>query len=69
MDSIEIEAKTVEEAVRIALEKLKISRADVEVKVLSEEGKGLFGMEGAKPARVRVTLKKGLSWKNIDRQR
>ena len=28
------------------------------MKILSEEEKGLFGMEGARPAKVRVTLRK-----------
>ncbi len=58
MRSIEIEAKTPQEAIKIALKKLGVSRSEVEVKVLSEEDKGLFGMEGARLARVRVTIKK-----------
>ncbi|MCU0651371.1 MAG: Jag N-terminal domain-containing protein [Candidatus Omnitrophica bacterium] len=54
--SIEIEGKTVEEAVKIALQELKLPRDKVKIEVLSEEEKGLFGMPGAKPAKVRVTL-------------
>ena len=57
MRSIEVEAKTPQEAIKIALKKLGVPRNKVEVKVLSEEDKGLFGMEGARLARVRVTLK------------
>jgi len=56
--SIEIEGKTVEEAIKIALRELKLPRDKVRIEVLSEEEKGLFGMAGAKPAKVRVTLKK-----------
>lgn len=53
--SIEIEGKTVEEAVKKALKELKVSRNKVKIQVLSEEEKGLFGMPGAKPAKVRVS--------------
>ena len=54
---IEVEAKTVEEAIKKALDILKVAREDIEVSVLSEEKKGLFGMEGAKRAKIRVVLK------------
>ena len=53
--SIEIEGKSVEEAVKKALRELKVSREKVKIEVLSEEQKGLFGMPGARPAKVRVT--------------
>lgn len=56
--SIEVEGKTVEEAIQKALKELKLSRDKVKIKVLSEEEKGLFGMPGAKPAKVRVSLTK-----------
>lgn len=56
--SIEIEGKTAEEAIKIALQKLKLSRSQVEIEILAEEEKGLFGMPGVKPAKVRVTPKK-----------
>ena len=55
--SIEVEGGTVEEAIKRALDFLKVSREDVTVKVVCEEKKGLFGMEGAKPAKIKVTLK------------
>ena len=54
--SIEVEGKTVEEAIRNALKELKLPRNKVKIEVLSEEKKGLFGMPGAKPAKVRVSL-------------
>lgn len=53
--SVEVEGKTVEEAIRKALQTLKLPRNKVNIEVLSEEEKGLFGMPGAKPAKVRVT--------------
>jgi spoIIIJ-associated protein len=53
--SIEVEGKNVEEAVKKALKELKLPRHKVKIEVLSEEKKGLFGMPGAKPAKVRVS--------------
>ena len=56
--SIEVEGHTVEEAIKKAQELLNVSRENIVIKVVSEEQKGLFGMEGAKPAKIRVSLKK-----------
>lgn len=53
--SIEVQGKTVEEAIKKALKELKLSRDKVKIEILSEEEKGLFGMPGAKPAKVRVS--------------
>ncbi|MBN2097593.1 MAG: Jag N-terminal domain-containing protein [Candidatus Omnitrophica bacterium] len=58
MHSIEVEGRSSQEAIKIALKKLGVPRSKVEVEILSEEDRGLFGMVGARPARVRVTLKK-----------
>ena len=55
--SIEVEGSTVEESIKKALEFFKVSREEVIVKIVCEEKKGLFGMEGAKPAKIRVSLK------------
>ena len=55
---IEVEAKTTKEAIRIALERLKVKKEDVEIKILREENKGLFGMEGAELAKIKVIVKK-----------
>jgi spoIIIJ-associated protein len=57
--SIEIEGKTVEAAIKIALKKLNLSRNQVEIEILSDGEKGLFGMPGGKPAKVRVSQKIG----------
>jgi spoIIIJ-associated protein len=54
--SIEVEASTVEEAIKKALKQLKLPRSKVKIEVLSDEEKGLFGMPGAKPAKVRVSV-------------
>jgi len=54
--SLEIEGSTVEEAIKKALKDLKVPRDKVKIEVLCEEKKGLFGMSGAKPAKIRVTI-------------
>ena len=56
MESIEVEGKTVEEAIKKALEQLRAKRSEVQIKIVSEEARGLFGMAGAKPAKIRATL-------------
>jgi len=54
---IEAEGRTIEEAIKNALKELKMPREKVKIEVLSEEKRGLFGMPGAKPAKVRVAVK------------
>lgn len=48
--------KTVEEAVKKALQELNVTEENVEIEVLEEPTKGLLGI-GAKPALVRVSVK------------
>ena len=57
LNSIEVEGKSVEAAIKKALEILGVSRNKVDIQVVCEEKKGLFGMEGAKPAKIAVALK------------
>lgn len=57
MKSIEVEGKTIKEAIHVALHKLGVTRDKVTVKVLSEGHHGLFGMSGPKQTKVKVTLK------------
>ncbi|MDD3088144.1 MAG: Jag N-terminal domain-containing protein [Candidatus Omnitrophica bacterium] len=53
---VEVEGKTVEEAIEKALQELQLPRNRVKIESLSEEKKGLFGMPGAKPAKIRVSV-------------
>lgn len=55
--SIEVEGKTVKEAIKKALAELKLPRQCLKIEVLCEEEKGLFGMPGAKPAKIRASIK------------
>lgn len=54
MESIEISAKSEEEAVDLALAELGLSRSEVEVVVVKKGRGGLFGL-GSEEVRVRVT--------------
>ncbi|MCK5306458.1 MAG: Jag N-terminal domain-containing protein [Candidatus Omnitrophica bacterium] len=54
---IDVSGATVKDAIKKALKKLSVTRSQVEVKVLAEGNKGLFGMNGSRRAKVRVTLK------------
>lgn len=56
MRSIEVSARTVEEAVGEGLLKLGCSISDCRVDIIQEGAKGFFGMFGSKPAMVRLTL-------------
>ena len=53
MESLEISAKTVEEAIQRALEQLGVSREEVKVTVLKEGRHGILGL-GAEEARIRI---------------
>ncbi len=56
--SLEFEGRTVEEAVKKALKETKLKRNQIKIEVLCEEEKGLFGMPGAKMAKIRITAPK-----------
>lgn len=53
MESVEVSAKTVDEAIEIALEELGLKRSQVDIEVLTPGKPGLFGL-GGEQARVRV---------------
>ena len=55
MNTIEKTAKTVEDAIALALEELGAHRDEVEIEILDEGDKGFLGF-GKKEARVRVSL-------------
>ncbi len=53
METLEVSAKTVEEAIQSALEQLGLRREEVEITILNEGRSGVLGI-GAEEARVRV---------------
>jgi len=54
MESLEVSAKTVEEAIELSLEQLGLTREEVEVTVLKEGKSGFLGL-GTEEAMVKVT--------------
>ena len=54
---VEKSGKSVGEAIRLALEELQCDRQDVEMEVVAEPTKGIFGIFGSKDAKVRVWKK------------
>jgi len=56
MKTLLASGKTVEDAVRTGLARLGVTQDRVNVKVLEQPSKGLFGLIGAKEAKVELTL-------------
>lgn len=52
---IDIEAKTVEEAIEMGIRKLNLPREKIKIKILSEPQSGLFGMNGPSNAKIRIS--------------
>ncbi len=59
----DFEANTVEEAINLALDELGLPKESIKIQILTEGHRGLFGMEGVKKAKIRVSI---LSNKNPD---
>lgn len=57
MSTLEIEEKSVEDAIAVACEKLKLPREQLEIEILSKGSSGIFGIVGAKKAKIRVCTK------------
>ncbi|MFN2101949.1 RNA-binding cell elongation regulator Jag/EloR [Finegoldia dalianensis] len=66
MRSTVISAKTVEECVDKALDKLQANRNEVNIEVINEAKQGFLGLFGAKDAVVRVSLKDDVKEKGTD---
>ncbi|HSP48520.1 MAG TPA: RNA-binding cell elongation regulator Jag/EloR [Clostridiaceae bacterium] len=58
MKVLEFSGKNVEEALANALKELDVPKDRVDFEVVEEGSKGLLGLFGAKPAMIRVTVKK-----------
>ena len=57
MKVYEYSARTIQEAIDQGLAELGVAISDVTVDVLEEGSKGLFGLFGSRPAKVRITMK------------
>ncbi|WP_242836805.1 Jag N-terminal domain-containing protein [Desulfotomaculum nigrificans] len=57
MKVVEKVGKTIDEAIELGLQELGVLRDEVIIEVIEEPSKGLFGLIGGRPAKVRLTLK------------
>ncbi len=57
MNKITVTGRTVEEAIDLGLQQLQVARDRVEVTILEHPSKGLFGLIGAKDAKVELLVK------------
>jgi spoIIIJ-associated protein len=64
MDSVEAEGSTIDGAIAAALAALATTRDRVEIEILSNAARGLFGIGGRK-ARIRATLRKPIDADSI----
>lgn len=55
-NEIEFYGKTVDLAIKKAVKQLNVPRETLDIKIVSEEKKGLFGMQGEKPAKIIVSI-------------
>lgn len=67
MQTIEVVARTVDEAIAEALEKLQAEPDQVEITVLEEGNKGFLGIIGSRQAKVRVDKKPPLHEVKLER--
>ncbi len=58
MSSIEIEAKTTQEAIEKACEHFHLSEEELDIEVLETRSTGIFGIVGNRKAKIRATPKK-----------
>jgi spoIIIJ-associated protein len=57
MSSIEIEAKTTQEAIKKACEHFNVCEEELDIEILETRSVGIFGLTGNKKAKIRVTPK------------
>lgn len=62
MKSIEMSGRNVDEAINNALKELNLTKDKVDIEIISEGNKGLFNLIGAKPAKIKVTVKRDFSY-------
>ncbi len=58
-EASEFEGNTLDEAINKAVLKSVVPKNKLDIKIVCEEKRGLFGMRGAKSAKIKVTIKKG----------
>jgi spoIIIJ-associated protein len=66
--SLEFKAKTVDKAVEKASTELRMPKKEIKYEVLSYGSSGIFGLSGAKKAKIRVTLREDLRVKEPQKE-
>ena len=56
-EASEFEGDTVDEAINKAIAKFGVPKNKLDIKIVCEEKRGLFGMRGAKTAKIKVAIK------------
>ena len=57
MSTLEFEEKSVEDAIDLACQQLKLPREKLEIEIISKGSSGIFGIVGMRKAKIRVTTK------------
>ena len=57
IEDSEFEGNTVDDAINKAVLKLGVPKNKLDIKIVCEEKRGLFGMRGAKAAKIKVRVK------------
>jgi len=56
-EATEFEGNTVDQAINKAVLKLGVPKNRLDIRIVCEEKRGLFGMRGAKTAKIKVKIK------------
>ena len=56
-EASEFEGNTLDEAINKAVLKLGVPKNKLDIKIVCEEKRGLFGMQGSQNAKIKVTIK------------
>ena len=56
-DTSEFEGTSLDEAINKAVDALGVPQSMLDIKIVCEEKRGLFGMQGAKSAKIKVRIK------------
>jgi len=56
-EASEFEGNTIDDAINNAVLRLGVPKNMLDIKIVREEKRGLFGMQGAKTAKIKVTVK------------
>ncbi len=67
MKTIDAQGKTVDDAIKNALHELQVERDKVSIQILEEGSRGLLGF-GAKPAKIRVSVKEEITYTAIKQE-